>query len=170
MEGVTYSVHLGLSSISRIASSIETEIRSGQFDAGRSLDECPSLSSGVVAIAYPIHQFLDLHSQTKVTAGDKMGMNGIAISVRIGSRVLEEEMTYSTFASFAGVPLTCKHFVLSLLGLIARPLVTGVEEDDEEGAEDVLEEVDDVEEADEEDDEVTVPELSCLINSAARSA
>jgi len=78
-------------------------------------------------------------------------------------------MTYSTFASFAAVPLTCKHFVLSLLGLIARPLVAGVEEVDEED-EEVLEEVEDVEEADEDDEEVMVPELSCLINSAARSA
>jgi hypothetical protein len=59
--------------------------------------------------------------------------------------------------------------VLSLLGLIARPVVAGVEDvDDEEDA--VLEEVDEVDEADEEADEVVVPALSCLIKSAARSA
>ena len=46
--------------------------------------------------------------------------------------------------------------------------MAGVDEVDAE--EEVLEEVDDVEEADEDDDEVMVPELSCLINSAARSA
>jgi len=57
---------------------------------------------------------------------------------------------------------------LSLLGLIARPLVAGVDEVDAE--EEVLEEVDEVEEADEDDEDVMVPELSCLINSAARSA
>jgi hypothetical protein len=77
--------------------------------------------------------------------------------------------TYSTRASLAGVPLTCKHLVLSLLGLIARPVVAGVDEVDEE-ADEVLEEVDEVEEADEEADEVIVPALSCLIKSAARSA
>jgi hypothetical protein len=56
-----------------------------------------------------------------------------------------------------------------LLGLIARPVVAGV--DDVDDAEDeVLEEVDDVEEAEEDDDEVVGPELSCLIKSAARSA
>jgi len=66
VDGVTYSIHLGLSPITRFASGIETEIRFSQFDGGRSLDECPSLISGVVAIAYPIHQLLDLHSQIKV--------------------------------------------------------------------------------------------------------
>jgi hypothetical protein len=58
---------------------------------------------------------------------------------------------------------------LSLLGLIARPVVAGVEDVDEED-EEVLEEVDDVEEAEEEAEEVVVPALSCLIKSAARSA
>jgi hypothetical protein len=80
--------------------------------------------------------------------------------------------TYSTRASLAGVPLTCRHLVLSLLGLIARPVVAGVEDVDEE-ADEVLEEVDEVEEveeAEEEADEVVVPALSCLIKSAARSA
>jgi len=52
---------------------------------------------------------------------------------------------------------------------MARPLVAGVDEVDEEEDE-VFDKVDDVEEADEDDDEVMVPELSCLINSAARSA
>jgi len=46
--------------------------------------------------------------------------------------------------------------------------VAGVDEVDAE--EEVLEEVDEVEEADEDDEDVMVPELSCLINSAARSA
>jgi len=58
---------------------------------------------------------------------------------------------------------------LSLLGLIARPVVAGVD-DVAEAEDEVLEEVDDVEEAEEEDDEVVVPALSCLIKSAARSA
>ena len=58
---------------------------------------------------------------------------------------------------------------MSLLGLIARPVVAGVDDVDEE-EDDVLGEVDDVEEAEEEDDEVVVPALSCLIKSAARSA
>lgn len=68
----------------------------------------------------------------------------------------------------AGVPLTCKHLVLSLLGLIARPVVAGVEDVDEE-VDEVLDEVDEVEEA-EDDDEEAGPALSCLITSAARSA
>ena len=76
--------------------------------------------------------------------------------------------TYSTRASLAGVPLTWRHLVLSLLGLIARPVVAGVEDVDEE-ADEVLEEVEEVEEA-EEEDEVMGPALSCLIKSAARSA
>jgi hypothetical protein len=80
-----------------------------------------------------------------------------------------EMSTYSTRASLAGVPLTCRHLVLSLLGLIARPVVAGFDDVDEDEDE-VLEEVDDVEEAEEEDDEVVVPALSCLIKSAARSA
>lgn len=46
--------------------------------------------------------------------------------------------------------------------------MAGVDEVDAE--EEVLEEVDEVEEADEDDEDVMVPELSCLINSAARSA
>ena len=70
--------------------------------------------------------------------------------------------TYSTRASLAGVPLTWRHLVLSLLGLIARPVVAG--------GDDVDEEEDDVGEAEEDDDEVVVPALSCLIKSAARSA
>jgi hypothetical protein len=82
---------------------------------------------------------------------------------------VREVTTHSTRASLAGVPLTCKHLVLSLLGLIARPVIAGVEEVDE-ADEEVLEEVDDVEEAEEEADEVVVPALSCLIKSAARSA
>lgn len=80
-----------------------------------------------------------------------------------------EMSTYSTRASLAGVPLTCRHLVLSLLGLMARPVVAGVEDVDDEEDE-VLEEVDEVEEAEEEADEVVVPALSCLIKSAARSA
>jgi len=69
--------------------------------------------------------------------------------------------TYSTRASLAGVPLTCRHFVLSLLGLIARPVGAGVDELD--GAEEVLDEVDEVD-ADEEaeaEEEGGEPELSC---------
>jgi len=66
VDGMTYSIHLGLNSIARIASSIETEIRSGQFDGGRSLDKGPSLISGVIAIAYPIHEILDLHGRMKL--------------------------------------------------------------------------------------------------------
>ena len=52
---------------------------------------------------------------------------------------------------------------------MARPVVAGVEDVDDEEDE-VLEEVVEVEEADEEADEVVVPALSCLIKSAARSA
>jgi len=52
---------------------------------------------------------------------------------------------------------------------MARPVVAGVDDVDEEEDE-VLEEVDEVEEEEEEGDEVVVPALSCLIKSAARSA
>jgi hypothetical protein len=55
------------------------------------------------------------------------------------------------------------------LGLIARPVVAGVEDVDEE-ADEVLEEVDEVDEAEEDAEEVVAPALSCLIKSAARSA
>jgi hypothetical protein len=53
------------------------------------------------------------------------------------------------------------------LGLIALPDVAGVEDVDD-AEEEVLEEVDEV--AEEEEEEVVVPELSCLIKSAALSA
>ena len=52
---------------------------------------------------------------------------------------------------------------------MARPVVAGVDDVDEEEDE-VLEEVDEVEEADEDAEEVVAPALSCLIKSAARSA
>ena len=78
-------------------------------------------------------------------------------------------MTHSTRASLAAVPLTWRHLVLSLFGLIARPVVDGGAVDEADEEDEVL---DAEEEVDEEAEEEVggFPELSCLIKSAARSA
>lgn len=58
---------------------------------------------------------------------------------------------------------------LSLFGLIARPVTEGGFVDEEEEVEEVREEVEEVDDGVEDKDEDVEPELSCLINSAARS-